>query len=417
MALNQPRRRIPDPRDRNARLAWLDGWWDRSVVHGAKVAVVGVGALGNEILKNLAMLDFRSITIIDRDTVEMSNLSRSVLFRPRHEGVSKVAAAVETVADLNPDVRITALHADVVHEAGLGYLREQDVIIAGLDSRRVRWWLNRHARALGVPWVEGATQGPHGHAMAFLPDEGPCYECGFGPEDWRALDDVASCRQLAVDAAAHGRVATSPTTASVIAAAQVHLAMDVLHGRPVVGGRGMLVNLSAPDLMISGRREDPDCEAHVSYGPVVETPLRAQTATVADLLAAAVPMVGEPATIELRWDSVWEFDCPGCGEVGSVRRARGLVRQSAALCPKCGDERRPVFRHRLDAQDCDLLLAAAGIPSRDVVEVRGPAGSRWFELAGDRAPGRIAECPGHDARDGRRGAATADRGAATDRTR
>jgi ThiF family len=80
------RRKIHNSRDRNARLALLDGWWERSVVHSARVGVVGVGALGNEILKNLALLDFRSVLLVDRDTVEMSNLSRSVLFRPRHEG-------------------------------------------------------------------------------------------------------------------------------------------------------------------------------------------------------------------------------------------------------------------------------------------------------------------------------------------
>ncbi|CAJ59524.1 MULTISPECIES: ThiF family adenylyltransferase [Frankia] len=385
MTLAQPRRRIPDPRDRNARLAWLDGWWDRSTVHLARVAVVGVGALGNEILKNLALLDFRQVTIIDRDTVERSNLSRSVLFRPRHEGQPKVTAAADTLADLNPALRVDALHADVVHETGLGHLRGQDVILAGLDSRRVRWWLNRTARALGVPWVEGATQGPHGHAMAFLPGAGPCYECTFTDQDWRALDDVASCRQLALDAAVRGRVATSPTAASIVAAAQVHLAMDLLHGRPVVGGRSLLVNLEAPDLMVSGRPENPACEAHTRFEPVLDTALSARTATVGDLLAAAAPTVGEPATVELRWDSVWEFDCAGCGRTSPVRRARGLVPHSTATCPDCGAERRPVFRHRLGAEDAGLSLAAVGIPPLDVVEVRGPAGSAWLELAGDRA--------------------------------
>src|SRR4051812_29303018 len=223
--------RLTISRDRNARLALLDGFWDATVVRSARVGVIGVGALGNEILKNLALLDFRNVLIIDRDTVEQSNLSRSVLFRQRHDGHPKVDAAADGLRDLNPDVQVTPLHADVVHDVGLGRLRELDLLIAGPDSRRVRWWVNRAAHALGIPWVDGATQGPHGYAVAFLPGDHPCYECTFTDEDWQALKQHASCQQLALAAAVQGRVATSPTTSSIVAGGQVHLAMDVLHGR------------------------------------------------------------------------------------------------------------------------------------------------------------------------------------------
>ena len=394
MTVEPARQQILGPRDRNARLAQLEGWWERSVVHGARVGVIGVGALGNEILKNLALLDFRSVLLVDRDTVEMSNLSRSVLFRPHHEGMSKVDAAAAGLADVNPDLAVTAVKADVVHELGLGHLRDLDVIIAGLDSRSVRWWLNRTARALGVPWVEGATQGPHGHAMVFRPDEGPCYECSFTAEDWRALDQVASCRQLAVDAAARGRVATSPTASSMVAAAQVHLAMDVLHGRPVVGGRSMIFNLDAPDLMISGRRTDPDCEGHYRYGPVTQSPLRAGTTTVGELLTLAEPRVGAPAGLELRWDCVWEFVCSGCGRNEPVRRPRGLVSYEQATCPHCRAERSPSLVHRFTAADHgDLRLSEVGVPALDVVEVRGPQGSTWIELGGDRPDVTVHRSP------------------------
>src|SRR4051812_13396624 len=117
-------RKLPTGRDRNARLALLDGFWDAGVVRSARIGVIGIGALGNEILKNLALLDFRDVLIIDRDVVERSNLSRSVLFRQQHDGRPKVEAATEALRDLNPDLRVTSLHADVMHDVGLGRLRE-----------------------------------------------------------------------------------------------------------------------------------------------------------------------------------------------------------------------------------------------------------------------------------------------------
>ena len=372
--------------DRNARLGLLDGFWDRSVVHQARVGVIGVGALGNEILKNLALLDFRDVLLVDPDVVEKSNLSRSVLFRARDEGRPKVEAAAEALRDLNPDLRPEPLRADVVHEVGLGRLRELDVIIAGLDSRRVRWWLNRTAHALGVPWVEGATQGGHGQAVAFLPGDLPCYECSFTDQDWRSLHQVSSCRQLALGAAPRGRVGTSPTSSSMVSAAQVHLAMDVLHGRKVVSGRSLLLNLTAPDLMVSGRRFNPGCEAHYRYEPVIAVPLAAGTVTVGGLIEAAAPHVGTPAAIELRWDLVWSFVCSGCGPT-PVRRPRETVVFEELACPGCGQERTAQFLQRLTAEEHgDELLADVGIPSHDVLEVQGPAGIVWLELAADRRP-------------------------------
>lgn len=386
--MTSQRLRFAGPRDRNARLAMLGGWWDRSVVKAARVGVIGIGALGNEILKNLALLDFRSVVLIDKDIVEISNLSRSVLFRSSDEGKPKVEAAVGAAAALNPDLSAEPLAGDVMSEVGLGWLRHLDVLIAGLDSRHVRWWLNRSARALGIPWVEGATEGSHGHAVAFLP-EGPCYECTFTDLDWRALEQVASCRQLQLDAAAQGRVATSPTMASIIGAAQVHLAMDVLHGRSVQSGRSLLFNLSAPELMVSGRRENPSCDAHYRWDPILPSELSADRSTVAQVLAVAAEHVGEPATLELRWDLVWEFSCHRCGDTRAVRRPRDLVRYSEASCPKCGAEVAPTFVHRLsDQAHGALLLRDVGIPRFDIVEVRGPEDTVWIELTGDAPEGR-----------------------------
>ncbi|HEV7955773.1 MAG TPA: ThiF family adenylyltransferase [Marisediminicola sp.] len=376
--------RIHGPHDRNARLALLDGWWDRDVVRESRVGVVGIGALGNEILKNLALLDFRKVVLFDKDTVEMSNLSRSVMFRASNEGDLKVAAAAASLVELNPDVEPEAIPGDVMFEVGLGRLRELDVVIAGLDSRHVRWWLNRTARALGVPWVEGATEGAHGHAMPFLPDVGPCYECSFTDLDWAALDQVASCRQLQLDASAQGRVATSPTMASIIGGAQVHFAMDLLHGRALEGGRSLLFNLAAPDLLVSGRRENPECDAHFAWSPIMETDL-ASRSTVGELVALGAGEVGAPCTIELRWDLVWELRCYDCNDTTTVRRPRGLVKFSDAVCPKCRGERIPALIHRLDAETHgEFRLEEVGIPTFDIIEVRGPRGSVWLELTGDR---------------------------------
>jgi adenylyltransferase/sulfurtransferase len=385
--------RIGGPHERNARLALLGGWWDQSIVHTKRVGVVGIGALGNEIIKNLALLDFRSIVLIDKDNVELSNLSRSVMFRAGDQGRPKVCAAAASLAHLNPDINVETINGDVMFEVGLGRLRELDILIAGLDSRYVRWWLNRIARALGLAWVEGATEGPHGHAVPFLPDSGPCYECSFTDSEWATLNWVASCQQLQLDAARQGRVATSPTMASIVAASQVHLAMEILHDRPVQGGRSLLFNLAAPDLMVSGRRENPSCEAHFTWDPIIQTDFSSQDTHVHEVLELGANQVGHPTTVELRSDLVWDFECYTCHERSAVRKPRGMVKYSHVQCPRCGSDRVPHLVHRLDKKSHgELRLAEVSIPKYDIIEVRGPDGTVWLELTGDRAGSRRPNC-------------------------
>ena len=64
-------------------------WWDHSKISGCRVLVVGAGALGTEILKNLVLLGFRQIVIVDLDVIEESNLSRAILYRTADIGKSK----------------------------------------------------------------------------------------------------------------------------------------------------------------------------------------------------------------------------------------------------------------------------------------------------------------------------------------
>src|SRR5687768_10836514 len=111
--------------DRFDRLRRIE-WWDQARLDRAKVLLLGVGALGNEILKHLALLGVGSVFIADLDLVESSNLSRSVLFRDADVTRRKVDAAADAARQLYPGLRVGTYHGDVVFGLGLGVYRWAD---------------------------------------------------------------------------------------------------------------------------------------------------------------------------------------------------------------------------------------------------------------------------------------------------
>ena len=92
---------IIDDADRYSRLR-LISWWRQDLLAAARVLVVGAGALGNEAIKNLALLGVGTVYVIDLDTVEPSNLARSVLFRAEDGGQAKAVVAARRCARSTP---------------------------------------------------------------------------------------------------------------------------------------------------------------------------------------------------------------------------------------------------------------------------------------------------------------------------
>src|SRR5436305_13112 len=92
-------------------------WWRQERLRESRVLVIGAGALGNEVIKNLALLGVGNVIVVDMDKIEKSNLSRSVLFRESDEGKFKAQAAAEAARGIYPEARVTGVVANIL--AGL----------------------------------------------------------------------------------------------------------------------------------------------------------------------------------------------------------------------------------------------------------------------------------------------------------
>ena len=105
--------------DRYSRFRLIP-WWEQEKISAARVLVIGAGALGNEILKNMALLGFLHVIVVDMDRIELTNLSRAILFRGKDVGQSKADTVAAAYRELLPDAIVQPLTANVVRECGLG---------------------------------------------------------------------------------------------------------------------------------------------------------------------------------------------------------------------------------------------------------------------------------------------------------
>jgi molybdopterin/thiamine biosynthesis adenylyltransferase len=372
--------------DRFARFR-LISWWDQERLNRAKVVLIGVGAIGNEILKNLALLGVGNVFVADLDRVANSNLSRSILFRASDCGRPKVEAGAERAREIYPDMRLRPFQGNVVYDLGLGIFRWADVILGGLDNREARVAINLAAARAGKIWIDGAIERLSGVARVFDPATGPCYECTMSDIDWKMLAARRSCALLSRDEMLLGKVPTTPTTASVVAGIQCQEAVKLLHGLPVLSGQGFVFDGENHQSYVVRYTEKVDCLAHEPYEPITVLPWKTTNTTVGQLLERVRADLGPDAVIESNQDLLSGLLCPTCGVEEPVFTSLGKVTEAQGKCPRCGQPRTPQLLRTIDGRDSSLgerTLAEIGIPPWDIVGSRVGPRQHYYEFQGDR---------------------------------
>jgi adenylyltransferase/sulfurtransferase len=348
--------------------------------------VVGAGALGNEVLKNLAVLGVGFIFIVDIDCIEMSNLSRSVLYRAEDAGRLKAEVAAERIQAINPDVRTQFFNGDCVRELGLGVFRRMDLVIACVDNREARWAINRACWRVTKPWLDGALDSLNGHVKYFSSPEGACYECGMSELDFRVMSLRHGCQGRQAAAILQGRTPTVITSATIIAGVQVQEMLKLLHEMPLSPGTGFLYDGTGSNMQSVKLARRKDCPAHEKYEPIIELNKSARELTLQDLLAIGEERLGPGAYLHLDRQVVTKLTCSDCENVESVLFPYAPGMSDISRCPICGNTQFPEVTHlirkgmpQLDA----TCLADIGIPLLHIIAARRDKQKIFFELTAD----------------------------------
>lgn len=362
----------------------MNNCFEQQRVSAAHVMVVGCGALGNEVLKNLVLLGVGHIVAIDFDKVEIGNLSRSVLFSKSDADAHrmKVDVIAERLKAMNPAVEVETICGDVAYDVGLGLIQRMDVVIGCVDSRWARYCINRLCMRAGIPWVDGAIEELEGTARVFVPGQN-CYACNLGPEGLKDLARRMSCSGIIRRHEEVGSVPTTSIMASIIGAVQVQEAMKLVDKKTfenewtsLCGKMFYYEGQHLTTKLLDFQAYDDDCAVHDRWTPVRQSELTADT-TVADaLMMICRLLVVQQVLICLENDCFVDYVeerkndrrtmvmCPG-------RAVESFIEKDEMLrgIPNSG-----LYQHEFREIDDhfpyqELTLAQLGIPTNDVLHV------------------------------------------------
>jgi molybdopterin/thiamine biosynthesis adenylyltransferase/rhodanese-related sulfurtransferase len=182
-------------------------------LRAASVLVIGAGGLGAPVLNYLAAAGVGSITIIDDDVVEASNLQRQIIHRDADVGRPKVASAADALHRLDPNLEVRMIEHRLSPENALGLFAEHDVVLDGADNFATRYLSNDAAELTGTPLVWGTIFRFAGQVSTFVPGHGPMLRDLF--PDIPEPDSVPNCAEGGVLGVLCGTVGSAMATEAI----------------------------------------------------------------------------------------------------------------------------------------------------------------------------------------------------------
>ncbi len=224
----------------------------------SRVLLVGCGALGASHAEMLARAGVGNLRIVDRDFVEFTNLQRQTLFSENDAKarLPKAVAAQKRIGEINSEINIEAIVADVNYSNIESFIKDCDLILDGTDNFVTRYLVNEACVKHKKTWIYGAAVSSYGTTMTIIPNETPCLRCIF--EEMPSAGSAPTCDTAGV---------IMPIIAT-ISAVQVTEALKILTGKTNFLHRNLMqfdlwendwrkikLNKPSPDCVVCGQRK------------------------------------------------------------------------------------------------------------------------------------------------------------------
>ena len=276
----------------------LIDWFSQDVLARSKVAVVGAGAVGNEVIKNLALLGVGDIRIFDFDIIEEHNLTRSVLFRQSDIGRSKAEVAAERAAEIDSNVIVSGVHGDFWDQISLIDLQNYDILFCCVDNFEARIRINGLCYLSQVDLVNIGIDSRFAVAELFPFSKASvgCFECTLPESVYRRISERYSCGHLRKLSFVEKKIPTTIITSTIAASLGVSAGLRLGVSKDEPAALRLYVDTIGGSLTrtVLSRMDDCPCCGRYVGKPVLVAARREIEALPSDWDTEATVIASEP---------------------------------------------------------------------------------------------------------------------------
>ena len=307
-------------------------------IKNTKILVIGAGAGGNEVLKNLALMGFGNFTIVDFDPIEDSNLSRTTLFSKDDIGKSKAEVAAKALLQisLHESPNIQGINAKI-QDVGRQVFLENDIVVCCVDTMDARAYINDWCVILKKPFFEMGFE-KFTVQISFFPNELPsdaCFREVIGYGDFSGSRQ--SCSKLKM---ADTKMSHIPTIQVAAALAGVLVATEIILSLKYESSlQNKVLQYSADHhriLEIEYPQSDK-CHLHEKTNyQHFKTSLKNNN-TFADLLKELKDNLNSDFYVNWNEEYIYSMECEGCGKEMLIKKFKNDVYDKDRWCTDCRD--------------------------------------------------------------------------------
>lgn len=248
-------------KDRYQRHSLID-WFSQDVVKTATFAIIGCGAVGNEVLKNMSLLGVGNLDLYDFDIIELHNLTRSVLFREEDVGKTKVDVAAARVKELDPNISANPFFGDFWASLSFERASSYDAIICCVDNFEARIRLNQLCQITSTNLINTGIDSKYGVVELYpfnKTSKTACYECNLPASVYKELQKRFSCGRLKKVSYIEKKIPTTIITSSIVGSYATSLALNLLGNSSYAESISIFLDSFTGRTTVSSLRRNENC--------------------------------------------------------------------------------------------------------------------------------------------------------------
>jgi len=320
-------------------------WLDQEKLKQSYIIVIGAGAVGNEVLKNLCLLGVGKIHIIDFDRIEEHNLTRTILFSVKDLGLYKAEVASRECQKIDSSCIATFSNGDFWDVLSLQEIKKAAAVVCCVDNYEARLKLNQLCLLAGVDFYNTGIDSRYVCVESFPYSKEPdcaCYECALPSSVYEAVKKRYSCGWLKKVALEEKKIPTTAITSSIAGATAVGIILQRLcnHSQSLKGSKRFCCDTITLNSTISDIRRNDSCPG--CYNTLHDYKYYRSSGNEIPSKLESLPFV-EDFEITFSEDIVFYLECKRCGQRTPLFESAHKLNDAITYCSKCNMQSNIVY--------------------------------------------------------------------------